>query len=156
MNDSPPISVNITDLDSGWATLTLVAGRKQIQVACSNVIDSLGDLLRGLGGLSERAGKFEVQFMTENRGAYLLSIRRDGEALEVVVKKAMNDFDNEHIEPGRQSRARLRWRGPFRVGASAFIAPFERLWHEVGPDRYKERWWHPFPEAALQKLEKVL
>jgi hypothetical protein len=68
-------------------------------------------------------------------------LRRDGDALEVVAKRALNDFDDAHVDIRRQSRARLRWRGPLRHGLAAFAAPFQRLWAQLGPTGYKNGWW---------------
>jgi len=145
----PHITVEIQDLQAGWATVIVTAGRQRVHVRCSQVVDSLGDLLRGLAGLIERAGKFEVQFTTESDGAYLLSLRRERETLEIVAKRATSDFDERRIEIGRHSRARLRWQGPFREGVAAFVAAYERLQAELGADGYRALWGHPFPEAAL-------
>jgi hypothetical protein len=148
------LEVEIVDLHAGWATVIITTGKQRVEVQCSHVVDSLSDLLGGLAGLIESARKFEVEFTTENAGAYLLSLRRDGDALEVVAKRAVNDWDERHVEVGRQSRARLRWRGPFRAGVAAFVTPYARLWDELGAEEYEARWHHPFPEAALRKLQE--
>jgi hypothetical protein len=50
MGNSPQIVVEIGDLQAGWATVTITAGRQRVQVRCSHVVDSLGEVLRGLAG----------------------------------------------------------------------------------------------------------
>lgn len=97
-----------------------------------------------------------MQFTTEDNGAYLLTLRRDGQMLEIVAKRATSDFDERHIEIGRRSRARLRWRGPFRAGVAACVMPYARLWAELGPDGYRARWGHAFPGAALRELRMLI
>ena len=127
-----------------------------MQIRCSYFIDSLGDLVRALSAMLTKSGKSEIHLTEESGGGCLFSLRRDGEMLEVTAKRLRSDWDEEHVEQGRQTRARLRWRGPFQEGARVFVAAFDRLIAEVGVAGYAAGWWRPLPEVELRKAREAL
>ncbi|MEW6252134.1 MAG: hypothetical protein AB1716_15960 [Planctomycetota bacterium] len=153
-----PLEVEIGELEAGWATVSITAGPQGMHFRWGyQCCDSLGDFVRGLAALNAKPAKVEVQLSAEGReGGYLVSLRRDGDALEVIVKRLVSDWDDEQVARGRQARARLRWRGPFREGARAFVAAFDRLIAEVGVPGYERGWWRGLPAEELRRLRKAL
>ncbi len=151
-----PLTVTLDAVQAGWGTLVLRAGCQCVEIRCSHVEDCFGDLIRGLAGLLGESGKFEIKPTSENRGGHLVSFRRVKQDLEIVVKRLLHDWNPTEREKGRQTRARFRWRGPFRGGVEAVMLAFRALLDSLRPSGYASAWGHALPSTEFALLEKFL
>jgi len=92
---------------SGWAEIEITCGKQHVHATCSWVVDSLGDIIRGLARLASESGRFEVECDSENRGIVVLGFRRRKARFELTAKKTLSNLDGENA---KQHGTRFRYR----------------------------------------------
>lgn len=137
----------------GWADLILVAGKGRFEATCSNVLDSVGDLIRGFTRLTGEQGKVEIETDTESSGGCLIVFRRVGEHLVVSAKRIPWGLDAEEaLARGRHTRARFRYRGSFAQATASLVEAIEATLGTLGPKGYHRQWGHKFPVEEFDLL----
>ena len=113
--DQLTFDIKLLEATNGWAEITISSGQQRISAICSNLLDTLGDIIRGLTSIAASGGKFSVECESESAGVVLLTLRRVEDRLELTAKK---DWQHPAGENARHQRARLRHRGawPGRPG----------------------------------------
>lgn len=115
-------------------------------MACSNVCDTLGELIRALAPKDLNCGKVEIPATDENRHDYVLSVRLVGDDLEIVAKK-------RPVYPRRPNWTTLvRIRDQQSRVRATFARAFRELTEPLGPKGYQAWWGHPLPGEEFNRL----
>lgn len=123
---------------TGWAYLTLEAGRSKHQIKCSWLCDTLGDLIRSLAKTTPD-GKDEIHATDESHEDVLIIVRRVRESLELIAK-------NRLVAARRENwRTLFRFRGERFSVCSEIALAFRRAIEPLGPKGYFKVWGHALP-----------
>jgi len=136
----------------GWAELRLGSAERPIEITCSYVADSLGDIVRGFARLASDGGKFEVDCDSESCGSFLITFRRVGDRIEIVAKKAVADYE---VETARHKRARFRYEGNWQSSVRTIVQAYQRLLDQYGVAGYTDQWGHEFPCEEWEQLSNI-
>ena len=140
----------------GWAELRVTGGDRRIRATCSNVIDSLGDLVRGFAAIVPDGGKFAVETDTEDQGGCLFTFRRVDEQIEVVAKRYLSSWDTDAAtDKARHTKARFRAGGCFASTLASVVSAFASLLDMHGEEGYRRSWGREFPRAEFEHLRSA-
>ncbi len=110
--------------------------------------------MRGFAGIARESGKYEIEADTENRGGYLISIRRTGERLEVAAKRYSDKSDSGELAVyGRHTKVRFRTHGSFDDTLRSFVTAIVVMLDSIGVDGYRSKWGHDFPSEEFEILK---
>lgn len=164
------VSFSLKIDEAGWADLGIGIKGRKLTVACSYVFDSLGDLVRAFAELASRDGAAEVRCL-EEPGDVLVRLRRSAgrfymsatrfswhgdTAPKKLVDRAMHSERSEDwqkVFESRNKKATLRYEGPVDQAIASFTTAFRQAIEEIGINHYVERWKHPFPQEAWNRLQ---
>jgi len=144
VSQSIGVRVILLPASYGWADLSFNDGRDERRISCSNIVDTLGDLIRGLSATDSTHEKQEIWATDESRHEALISIRRVGKSLEVIAKRRL-----------LSGRKRV-WKTLFRVRGFAVRAVFATALRDairlLGAENYREHWGHPLPVGEFNNI----
>ncbi|HKQ50276.1 MAG TPA: hypothetical protein VJZ71_19540 [Phycisphaerae bacterium] len=123
---------------TGWAYLTLSAGRSTHQIKCSWLCDTLGDLIRSLTKTTA-VGKDQIHATDESHEDVLITVRRVGEFLELIAKKRLVAARRENW------RTLGRYRGKRLSVCSEIALAYRKAIEPLGPKGYYKVWGHSLP-----------
>lgn len=155
--------------EAGWAYLEIVVADRTISIACSHLVDTLGELVRTFARLARNHGSADITCL-EEPGDVRLRLRRwadrfqlaatrfswEGDAApETRVDRAMTrgtSRDWNRMRRSRNKKAMLRHEGAWNQAVASFIDAFEMAIERIGEKEYVRRWGHPFPRQPWTKL----
>ncbi len=149
MNNELRFDITFDQQAWGWADIAITCKKQHVLATCSDVRDSLGDIIRGLANISSNNGKFEVICDSENHGIVVLGFSRTNSRFELTAKKTVNNLDIEDI---RRHRVRLRYRGEWQQALPIIVSPFKKLLEQYNIDGYESKWSHAFPASEWKQL----
>jgi hypothetical protein len=126
----------------GWALATISDGQTEVTFPASYLCDALRDFVDALASLST-ASSAECMWQ-EEPGQVRWSFRRAGDRVTVHVSWADENHgtfsaDDDLLHFGEEVNKELR-----------------NLLNEWGVKGYLDKWGHPFPQEAHNKLEQAL
>ncbi len=156
-----------------WASLTLTAANRTIEICCTDDGDDcLGDLVRAFARLAAGGGKTEVHCYTEP-GEVRVALRRSGADVHLTVKRFSWEGDGaprklwdratrtgkkrdwEKMSRACDRRASLRYRGNFRKALKSFLDAYDAAVSEIGVENYGACWRHPYPAQAVDVIRSI-
>ena len=139
---------------TGWADCDVRSGEERAHLSASYLSDALNDLVAAvvslLRGNSEATAVFE-----EEPGRFTWRLERlSPERVRVCIYSLLTE---EESQAGPDGALIFDAECDARAFGMAVKMELERLWRELGPVGYKEKWVeHDFPQQRLIELRALL